>query len=128
VFALGVIAYQLLTGKLPFDSGILAVVDDGTMQHVPTEILAPDLAPELARLVDSMLAYDRWDRPSASEVHAELAWLSGVLATPVRKRQPLRIRRPRWTPALQFNRTHDRARTDPDFLPAGLDDDSNQRE
>ena len=120
VFALGVIAYQLLTGKSPYDSGILAIVDDGTTQHVPTEVLAPDLAPELARLVDSMLAYDRWDRPSASEVHTELVWLAEVLATPVQTRHPMRIRRPRWTPALQF---HDRARTEQDSLSPSEESD-----
>jgi serine/threonine-protein kinase len=64
VFALGVIAYRLLTGGLPFDDGIIATVDDGTTQHVPTEICCPDAPPELTKLVDSMLAYDRWTAPT----------------------------------------------------------------
>jgi serine/threonine-protein kinase len=112
VFSIGVIAYQLLTGKLPFDQGILAVVDDGTTQHVPTIVHCPDIPPELASLVDAMLAYDRWDRPSAAEVLAELSWIADALATPIHSRPPaagqLRMRRPRWTPALEFG---ERART-----------------
>ncbi len=106
VFSIGVIAYQLLTGRLPFDQGILAIVDDGTTQHVPTIIHCPDLPPELGNLVDSMLAYDRWDRPSAAEVLADLSWIADALATPIHSRPPaagqLRIRRPRWTPTLDF--------------------------
>lgn len=117
VFALGVLAYQMLTGRLPFEAGILAIVDDGTTQHVPTEVHSPDVPPELTRLVDQMLAYDRWDRPSAAEVYTELSWLADALTTPIHSRPAaaglLRIRRPRWTPALQFSPT-DRAKTDSD--------------
>lgn len=112
VFSIGVIAYQLLTGRLPFERGILAVVDDGTRQHVPTIVHCPDIPPELGNLVDSMLAYDRWDRPSAAEVLADLSWIADALATPIHSRPPaagqLRIRRPRWTPALEFD---ERAKT-----------------
>ncbi len=112
VFLVGVIAYQLFTGRLPFDQGILAIVDDGTTQHVPTIVHCPDMPPELGNLVDSMLAYDRWDRPSAGEVLADLAWISDALATPIHSRPPaagqLRIRRPKWTPTLEFE---ERAKT-----------------
>jgi len=61
-------------------------------------------------MVDQMLARDRWDRPSAAEVHSDLAWLSDVLAGPARN---IRIRRPRWTPELDFT-PHDRHR-DPEL-------------
>jgi len=76
VFSIGVIAYRLLTGRLPFDQGILA------------------------------------DRPSAGEVRAELSWTADAPATPIHSRPPaagqLRIRRPRWTPNLEFE---ERAKT-----------------
>jgi serine/threonine-protein kinase len=94
VFALGVIAYQLFTGTLPFEDGI-----SYDSQLVPTEVHCPDVPRELTGLIDSMLAYDRWDRPSMAEVHGDLAWLGEVLTTPVsRTPQIVRIRRPRWTP------------------------------
>ncbi len=120
VFALGVIAYQMLAGRLPFDGGILATVDDGTTQHVPTEVHCPDVPPELTKLVDQMLAYDRWDRPSAAEVFTELAWLADAIALPQSRRatpNPLRIRRPRWTPAIQYSNPSERATTETDAIP-----------
>jgi len=124
VFALGVIGYQMLTGQMPFDNGIIATVDDGTVQHVPTEIMCPDAPPELTKLVDSMLAYDRWDRPSAAEVYAELAFLADAFSTPIHARPPaaglLRIRRPRWTPTDLKARV--RTKTEPQLRPPTFDD------
>ncbi len=68
VYALGVIACQLVRDR-----------HDG-----------------LGTLFDQMLAADRYDRPSAAEVHARISDLiasAATLAIP-------RIRKPRWTPAF----------------------------
>jgi len=82
VYALGAIAYRAFTGVTP----------DGA----PITALAPQLPRQLATLVEQMLVYDRWDRPSSAEVRTELANVSTEPAPEVR------IRKPKWTPPLTF--------------------------
>jgi len=74
MFALGVIAYRALTGELPFALG------DGAAPAIPASELRPDAPPELAAIIDALLAFDRFDRPSAAEVRADLDWLFEALA------------------------------------------------
>lgn len=73
MFALGAIAYRALTGELPFALG------EGAAPSAPASELRPDAPLELAALIDSLLAFDRLDRPSASEVCSELDWLFETL-------------------------------------------------
>lgn len=73
MFALGVIAYRALTGGLPFGSGHDAA------SYVPAHELRSDVPPELAAIIDSLLAFNRFDRPSASEVRANVDWLFEAL-------------------------------------------------
>jgi serine/threonine-protein kinase len=95
VFSLGVIAYKLLTGTLPFERGAIQTRNDGA-HHVPTATAAPDAPRELSAIVDQMLAYDRWDRPSSTEVFKDASWLVEALAS-----ARMRIRNPRWTPQIE---------------------------
>jgi len=103
VYAVGVIAYQLLTGTLPFAQRAVAA-EGGEAQHVPTEVHCPDVPRELTQLVDQMLAYEKWDRPSMAEVHTTLVELVELMATPITPTRTVmpslvqRIRKPRWTP------------------------------
>lgn len=104
IFALGVIAYQALTGELPFDGVWIATVADGTTQHVPTEVRCPDAPPQLCGLVDQMLAWDRFDRPSSFEAKAELAQIAADLSEPhTQSSGVVRIRKPKWTPTLPLD-------------------------
>jgi serine/threonine protein kinase len=111
VFAIGVLAYELLTQRTP------AL---GQGPHVSAEHFG--VPAELARVVDSMLRSDRWDRPSSSEVYADLCWLADAAVAQLRPTATaasaslLRIRRPRWTPALDFA---DGQQTDSDGLALG---------
>ncbi len=95
VFSLGVIAYKLLTGNLPFERGAIQTHNDGE-RHVPTLDVVPETPREMAAMVDQMLAYDRWDRPSSTEVFKDATWLVEALAS-----ARMRIRNPRWTPQIE---------------------------
>jgi serine/threonine protein kinase len=70
LYALGVIAFEMLTARLPFAGRNL---EETFEQHVNApvpdlEALAPGLAPRLATLTRSLLAKDPYDRPETEEV------------------------------------------------------------
>src|SRR3989454_484591 len=76
VYALGVLLYECLTGRLPFDgatpAALVARALDGGPR--PPRELAPGTPERLSQLVVSALASEREDRPgSATELHDQLA-------------------------------------------------------
>jgi serine/threonine-protein kinase len=142
MFALGAIAYRALTGALPFHPGATPV------PYLAARTRRPDAPREVATIIDSLLSFDRFDRPSASEVRADVDWLLGTLPElqqhaapgefesddedfggldlgtpgiaeskdPVVRLDPPRVRRPRWTPNVQYVET-----TEVDILIADED-------
>ncbi|MBK7074000.1 MAG: serine/threonine protein kinase [Myxococcales bacterium] len=77
IYALGCMAFELLTGRLPFISDSAMVV---ITKHLTEDPPAPsaveggeDLPPEIDGLVLSMLAKDRAQRPGLADVRARLA-------------------------------------------------------
>jgi serine/threonine-protein kinase len=141
MFALGAIAYRALTGTLPFGAG------DTRAPYMPVAERRPAAPRELASIIDSLLSFDRFDRPSASEVRADVEWLFSTLpalqqraaaadcpspdrveirhpeATDSKERvvmlEQSRSRRPRWTPNVHYVET-----TEVDII---LDDDLSPR-
>ena len=114
LFSLGVIAHQIVTGE-PFTRG-------GTR----TDRLSADAPRELNALIDRMLAAQPADRPSSTDLRADLAWLADTLSNPALQPDHVRIRRPRWTPPIDVQRharLFDRAKTDRDLEPVFDPDD-----
>jgi serine/threonine-protein kinase len=92
LYALGVVAFELLTGRPPFRGQTAAAV--ATMhlaeQPTPVESLRPDTSPQLARAIMRSLAKDPADRwQTGAELRTAL--LGGVVAMPRRKMRPGRL-------------------------------------
>ena len=67
IYALGVLAYYLLSGVMPFDAPSLVAILTKQVQDQVTPILklCPDLDRDLAKLIHQMLASDRDRRPNS---------------------------------------------------------------
>ena len=80
VYALGIMAYRILGGRLPFigDSPLAFGVLHVSTEPRPLRELAPDLPGEVYTLVDQMLAKNARMRPSISEVVSTLDRIVGL--------------------------------------------------
>jgi len=85
VYSIGVMGYEMLTGKVPFDGESPLVI---AMKHVsepiPDELSQfPDVSPEFQAILLRALAKDPASRfPAAAELEAELAMLRPFAAAP----------------------------------------------
>ena len=70
VYSFGIMAYELLTGELPFKATSAMGWAAAHLRDIPPPISQrrSDLAPDVARLIDHCLAKRPEDRPSAREV------------------------------------------------------------
>jgi hypothetical protein len=70
VFSLGVMAYEMLTARLPYGGG--SFIDIGMKQAAGEKAVdTADLAPGLAALIRSAIAYDRQARPESPLTFAQ---------------------------------------------------------
>jgi serine/threonine-protein kinase len=93
IYSLGVVAYQCLTGELPFHGdGEIATALARLAQPVPS--LPADVPGPLADLVLAMMAREPADRPTADEVTRRAGALFGaptMIAVPATLAQPTRV-------------------------------------
>ena len=92
VFALGVIIYELLTGRAPFRRDTTWAALDATVHHAPPlpSVLNPIVPAGLAALVSRCLSKDPDQRPASGEtLHRELIAIQ-------RERAPVAADKSRW--------------------------------
>jgi serine/threonine protein kinase len=73
IYSLGVVAYQLLSGRLPYEANSLSELTLKQQREapIPLEELNPQVAPELALAVTSALAIEKEQRPADAILYGE---------------------------------------------------------
>ena len=73
LYSLGVVAYQLLTGRLPYEANSLSELALKQQRNAPPSVdeLNPRVPPELADAISTALALDKEDRPETAMLLAE---------------------------------------------------------
>ncbi len=85
LYAVGVMLYELLTGRLPIDGAQLQILlAKQTQEPVPPASIAPDTPDDLNTLCMKLLQFDPAARPTAAEVLRSLALPSHGRTTPRR--------------------------------------------
>jgi energy-coupling factor transporter ATP-binding protein EcfA2 len=89
VYALGVLAFELCTGQPPFGGTlhVLSRLQAGRIKIPRVAEINPEIPPDLDEVIDSMLAADPEQRPSALEVVQRLASGGSQPASPARVRR-----------------------------------------
>jgi len=74
VFSLGIIAFEVLTGKRPFPEAPVSAKLAGRPlpKSVPFRTMVPTLPPDIAKLLDRAMSHDPRERPTAKELAAAL--------------------------------------------------------
>jgi len=101
LYALGITAFELLTGSTPFHQGSVMQVVQAQVQETPPRIseLAPDVPPAMAKLVEQMLEKDPDDRlPDAAACAAAFAPFAAQRPphTPTPEVRLFGVRMPSW--------------------------------
>jgi len=96
LYAFGILAFQMLTGQLPFTANSPAEYLVRHLERTPPAPieLMPDIPPELSELVVSLLAKDPKDRPAMAQVRAVLRQISQNLVRGSNEAYPTQHARP----------------------------------
>ncbi len=88
IYALGCVAYEMLTGMAPFDApnGLVMMVRHGHGKVTPPSQIRPELGPDIDHAILRALAQDPGDRTPSAE-----AFRKDLLAGRDRSREPARI-------------------------------------
>jgi serine/threonine protein kinase/tetratricopeptide (TPR) repeat protein len=108
LFSLGVVLYEMATGRMAFPGSTAAIVHEAILNRGPTPLsrVNPDLSPELERIANKALEKDRKLRyQSAGEIRTDLQrfkrdsdWArSPISAAQVEPRLASKSTRSRWT-------------------------------
>jgi serine/threonine protein kinase len=96
VYAVGVVGYEALTGRRPFDHPNMAALARAIIEYVPPPlaVMRPGVDPALAAAVQRAMSHDgRAQFPSAEEMRAALS-PGGPGVGPVPRRPPTRVMTP----------------------------------